>query len=172
MKDSAIEDYLYWCADRYLSYRPRTEFEIKRYLTQKLKKKEIFDSEEQQQFLDITISKLYEEDRLDDKKFVDLYVEEKQYFKPRGKRRLINELKQKGVAADLIDTRFAEHDIDELPIIIAILQKKFFLQGVSDNVAELLSDQKTRGKITNHLLRRGFSFHNIKLAFEDFIKKK
>jgi SOS response regulatory protein OraA/RecX len=59
--------------------------------------------------------------------------------------------------------------IDELPLITSIIQKKlFFINPQSQDEIEP-DDQK---KITNHLLRRGFSYSNIKLAFEDFIKKK
>jgi regulatory protein len=169
MSDQDIFDYLYWCADRYLSYRPRTEFEIRRYLKRKLYSRDIIDPDQQEEFLEKIIEKLTEEERLDDGKFLKLFVDERQYFKPRGKRRLVLELKQKGVPNPLIDEYFASNNVDEPPLIRDILKKKFFLMGPQD---ESEIDQKTIQKITNHLLRRGFSYANIKLAFEEFLKKK
>ena len=164
MSTQDIEDYLYWCADRYLSYRPRTEFELRRYLTQKLKQKKITDEDAQKKFLIKILHRLTEEDRLDDKKFIELFVDDRQYFRPRGKRRLIDELTQKGISKDLIETYFSNHEIVELPIITEILNKKL------RHFEEI--DPTLRQKIINHLLRRGFSYSNIKLAIEEFIKKK
>lgn len=169
MKNNLIPDYLYWCADRYLSYRPRTEYELRRYLKRKLIKQEVADADEQTKYIDATIQKLYDEERINDENFVRMFVDDRQYFRPRGKRRLVLELKQKGVADPLIEDYFSENIIDELPLITSIIQKKlFFINPQSQDEIEP-DDQK---KITNHLLRRGFSYSNIKLAFEDFIKKK
>lgn len=169
MKDKAIPDYLYWCADRYLSYRPRTEYELRRYLQRKLIKQDVVDADKQTGFIDATIQRLYDEKRIDDEKFVKMFVDDRQYFRPRGKRRLVLELKQKGIADPLIEDFFSQHIVDELPLIISIIQKKLFFQNhlSQDNI-----DPDQQKKIINHLLRRGFSYNNIKLAFEEFIKKK
>lgn len=168
MSDKDLYDYLYWCADRYLSYRPRTEYELRRYLTQKLKKRDIADSDEQTIYVDAIIQKLYAEHRIDDEKFVPMFVDDKQYFRPHGVRRLKMELKKKGISPTLIDNYFLSHTINEVPLIISIIQKKFFL----NNIDHTSLDPKTHKKITDHLLRKGFSYSNIKLAFEEIVKKK
>jgi regulatory protein len=173
MNDQDIHDYLYWCADRYLSYRPRTEYELRRYLKRKLYSRDIVDPDKQEEYIGVIMKKLNEEDRLNDEKFLKMFIDDRQYFKPRGKRRLVLELKQKGVADPLIEDYFSTHTIDEVPIIISIIQKKLFFDNPTNSQSENPEiDQELRKKITNHLLRRGFTYDHIKLAFEDFIKKK
>ncbi|MBP9816146.1 regulatory protein RecX [Candidatus Woesebacteria bacterium] len=169
MSDQDIHDYLYWCAERYLSYRPRTEFELRRYLKRKLHSRDITDADEQEPFLNTAINKLAEEGYINDEKFLKMFVDDRQYFRPRGKRRLVLELKQKGVAEPLIENYFSDNNIDELPLIANIIQKKFFFLNIKD-ASEL--DPKTMKKLTDHLLRRGFSYSDIKLAIEEFDKKK
>lgn len=171
---SDIEDYLFWCADRYISYRPRTEYELRRYLTQKLKKKQLIEEHEQEVYICKIFKKLAAEGRLNDAQFLEWFVDDRQYFRPRGLRRLKQELTQKGIKKDLIDTYFSTHVIDEVPHIIDILSKKFFLYGQQPQ-AHLLTTSRPDPfiqKIINHLLRRGFSYDAIKTAFEEFIKKK
>lgn len=173
MNNHDIHDYLYWCADRYLSYRPRTEYELRRYLKRKLYSRDILDQDQQEEYIDTTMQKLNEEGRLDDEKFLQMFVDDRQYFKPRGKRRLVQELKQKGLTDPLIEEYFSTHSIDEIPLITSIIQKKLFFDNPTNSQSQNPTiDQDLRNKITNHLLRRGFTFNNIKLAFEDFIKKK
>ncbi len=169
MSDQDIHDYLYWCAERYLSYRPRTEFELRRYLKRKLHSRDIIDADDQEPFLNATIKKLAEEGHINDEKFLKMFVDDRQYFRPRGKRRLVLELKQKGVAEPLIEDYFSGHTLDEVALITTILQKKFFFLNIKD-ASDL--DPKTMKKITDHLLRRGFSYSDIKLAIEEFVKKK
>ncbi len=173
MSNQDIHDYIYWCADRYLSYRPRTEYELRRYIKRKLHSRDIVDPDQQEEYITATIQRLNSEGRLNDEKFIQMFVDDRQYFKPRGKRRLVQELKQKGLADPLIEEYFSTHAIDEVPLVVKIIQKKLFFDNPTNSQSENPEiDQGLRKKITNHLLRRGFSYHHIKLAFEDFIKKK
>jgi len=80
-------------AYRYLSYRPRSEFELKMHL----RKKGFTDSSIQS-----TLLKLKEQGLLDDLAFAQFWKENRESFSPRSQRMLQRELRQKGVAPYII----------------------------------------------------------------------
>ena len=80
-------------AYRYLSYRPRSEFELKMHL----RKKGFPDSSIQD-----TLLKLKEQGLLDDLAFAQFWKENRESFSPRSQRMLQRELRQKGVAPYII----------------------------------------------------------------------
>jgi len=78
---------------KYLSYRPRSEAEVRRYLK---------DKQTPEQVIDATVERLTRVDLLDDEAFARYWIENRETFKPRSRRMLSYELRQKGVAATTI----------------------------------------------------------------------
>ncbi len=125
---------------RFLSPRARSVKEIIDYL----KKKKVTSAT-----IDKTIQRLLKEHLLDDKIFADMFVENRERFRPRSKFALSFELKQKGIEQDIIDD--AVKDIDELKSAWSAVKPKLSLWQNFDST-------KFRKKIFNYLKNRGFSY--------------
>src|SRR5208283_492666 len=80
-------------AYRFLSYRPRSEAEMK----ERLHQRGFEDSE-----IEIIINKLKEQNLLDDTAFARFWKENRDTFRPRSQRLTRLELKKKGVADEII----------------------------------------------------------------------
>lgn len=98
---------------------------------------------------------------INDENYIKLWVEDRSYFKPRGKKLLIQELKQKGIDGLLIDNYFNDYQLDELVLIKKILQKK-----------QLNLTQDNKEKLLKLLLRRGFDYQQSKNAIEQSEKEE
>ena len=81
-------------AYRFLSYRPRSEAEMK----DRLHRRGFEDSQ-----IEIVINKLKEQNLLDDTIFAQFWKENREMFRPRSQRLTRQELRKKGVADDIIN---------------------------------------------------------------------
>ena len=136
---------------RFLSFRRRTEKEIK----DKLKKKG-FD----ERTIKSTIAKLKDYDLINDSEFATAWVKERLAYKPRGKKLLRQELWKKGIKKDIIDQVTEELCQGEDKSASELLEKiKKRYKNLEPNVA--------RRRMLSLLLRRGFSYEIAKntLAF-------
>ncbi|HET9922037.1 MAG TPA: RecX family transcriptional regulator [Ktedonobacteraceae bacterium] len=91
------EETLQQAVDRaynYLSYRPRSREEVRRYLRRK---------ETPPGIIDEALARLDHLDLVDDRAFASFWVENREQFSPRGARALKNELRMKGVNRDVVD---------------------------------------------------------------------
>ncbi len=124
----------------FLSYRARSEKEIR----QNLKKNEYSaDAIEQ------TLIRLRENRLADDNQFAQAWVENRNAFRPRSRRALILELRQKGLDDETIQNAVA--DLDEEVLAYASAQKRAArFKG--------LAWDEFRKKLSDHLARRGFSY--------------
>ena len=105
------------------------------------------------------IERLIEREYLDDLKFIEWWVDNRTYFRPRGVRGLMSELMQKGVDKNLLEEFFANNPVEEVELATRILIKK------AKVLAEL--DIPTRKKkATDLLLRKGFPYSVIQVALE------
>jgi regulatory protein len=129
---------------RLLSYRPRSVQEVSQKLTQK-------------GYDDLVIERvtryLQEVALLDDKAFVDYWVEQRQTFKPRSRLALRNELQQKGISRRLIETA-----------ITAVDENDAARRAVASKIWRWrdLSQESFKQKAGQYLQRRGFSYDIIK----------
>jgi len=124
----------------YLTVRPRSEQELRRYLAGKKYDKDIIDQ---------VIARLGDVKLVDDRDFAKFWVENREGFKPRSKRALQYELRQKGVPQEEI-TR-AVKKVDEKTSAYRAAQPK--AQRWKD------LDAKTfRDKLSGFLARRGFDY--------------
>jgi regulatory protein len=87
---------------RYLTYRPRSEQEVQRYLERKSVEPDVIAQ---------VLQRLKRARLLDDAAFAEFWVENREAFRPRGAWALRGELRQKGVASEVIED--AVSDLDE-----------------------------------------------------------
>lgn len=131
-------------AYRYLSYRPRSIAELKRQLGNKG-----FNEDTIYQVVD----RLSELELIDDLAFARYWVEQRETFKPRGRRALRYELYQKGIDREIVDIVVA--DVDETESAKNAARKKARLWR------ELPEDQFYE-KLSNYLGRRGFPYEIVR----------
>ncbi|OGK38452.1 hypothetical protein A3F34_00090 [Candidatus Roizmanbacteria bacterium RIFCSPHIGHO2_12_FULL_44_10] len=151
-------DYIRSRLDRFLLRRPRSEFEIRHYLRGKLIRKNIVDKDKQEAIIADLVKEVQDLGSIDDEKFAQWWVDERTYFKPRGKKALQFELYRKGIPKDIIDETITAANIDEKALILQLIAKKHFTDF--------------NQKVIQFLLRKGFSYQNIKKAIEEWEKKR
>ncbi len=141
---------------RFLSYRPRSEEEIRKNLLKKKSPQEIIEK---------IISKLKEYKFINDEEFVKWWIEQRTNFKPRSLRLIKMELKQKGIDKELID-----ETIDHLPSTIDDLESaKKLIERRLQRYKNLPRDEKFQ-KIARYLASKGFNYDIIKEVFKDLNK--
>ena len=133
---------------RFLSFRRRTEKQVK----EKLQKKG-FD----EKTIKATIDKLKEFDLINDLEFATSWVKDRLSFKPRGRKLLKQELYKKGISKETIEQVTEELCQDEDKSALELLEKiKKRYKGLEPKVA--------RRRMFGFLLRRGFSYETTKKA--------
>jgi regulatory protein len=95
----------YQRALKFISYRPRSQSEVR----QKLQALNIT-----QENIDYVLSRLIESGILNDESFAQLWVENRSAMRPRGRRALAYELRQRGLDQKTIDQAVATIDDEEL----------------------------------------------------------
>lgn len=133
---------------RLLSYRPRSEGEIKERL-----KREGFDEE----VIGHVAERLRKMSLLDDLAFAQSWKESREAFRPRSKRLLERELRRKGVAPEVVARVVADVD-DEGEAYRVALKRSRQLAG--------REFPEFRRKLTTYLSRRGFDWEVIKAVTE------
>jgi regulatory protein len=129
----------YQRALNFLSYRSRSEQEIR----QNLQKAQI--SEE---VMEAVLDRLRHSRLVDDRQFAKEWVENRSRFKPRGKKALSSELIQKGISSQLIVEVL--ENVDEPELALRLARKK---------LPRLHNLERTsfQEKLYGYLSRRGFS---------------
>ena len=127
-------------AYRFLSYRPRSEAEMK----DRLHRRGFEDSK-----IEIVINKLKEQNLLDDTAFAQFWKENRDAFRPRSQRMTRMELKRKGVADEII--KAVTDDANDMDSAYeAALKKAQRLSGADYEVF--------RRRLGDYLKRRGFGY--------------
>lgn len=152
-------DKFYDKALRFLSYRPRSEKEVR----DNLQKKKVSDS-----IIDLIIKKLQEQKFLNDRDFAKWWIEQRTLVKPSGKRLIKIELTKKGIDKELIDEIFdSVEDLvqNELEMARKLVQRKI-------NKYKGLGRQKIYQRLGGFLSRRGFDYDTIKKSIDEFISEE
>ncbi len=132
----------------YLRYGPRTIWQMNKYLV---------DKGYEQEHIDATIHILTAEKYLNDELYATSFVQDRQTFKPRSKQMLTAELRRKGISNDTITNVLGGlGENDQLNAITTIISKKIKQSKYQD-----------KKKLTEYLLRQGFSYYNIKSVIEN-----
>jgi regulatory protein len=124
----------------FLSYRPRSETEVRR----NLRKKGIEEA-----VIEMVVDRLMRAGLLDDQEFARYWVENRLRFKPRGAHALRHELREKGVSDSVIADALAS------------LDEETAARKVAEAGARRLSHLEPRDfrrKLVAYMARRGFSY--------------
>jgi regulatory protein len=133
---------------RFLSYRPRSEAEVRRYLQDK----SVSPAIEEEVIERLTRVKL-----LDDLAFARYWVENRKSFNPRGLRMLRYELRQKGLSDKTIAQALMDLDEEEDAYQVALRRGRRLAH---------LDQVSFRRKLGAHLLRRGFPYEVVDSTVE------
>ncbi len=127
----------------YLSFRPRSREEVRRYLQRK---------ETPLELVDRVLERLEQLDLINDESFAEFWIESRTGSNPKGAQAIKNELRQKGVTREIVD-EMVNDEQDEERARHAARKKAQSLVGQSG------MDFKTfRLRLGPFLQRRGFSY--------------
>jgi len=127
----------------YLAYRPRSSAEVRRYLMSKGVAPKVSDS---------VLARLRAAGLMDDSAFAQYWVENRESFRPRGRRLLRQELRQKGISEGLIDDVLSDVEEDRSAYEAAVQRAHRYAH---------LDDETFRDKMYGLLRRRGFEYDVI-----------
>ncbi len=130
-------------AINYLSFRPRSQAEVRRYLRKKETPPEIIEA---------VLERLGRLDYVNDRAFASFWVENREQFNPRGSQALRNELRLKGVEREIIDEAVSDEHDEELALRAGRKKARSLLQTPEMDYA------KFRNRLGGFLARRGFSY--------------
>jgi regulatory protein len=134
-----VED-AYDRALNYLTYRPRSAWEIRRYL-----EKRGLGQDAQA----VVLERLTRAGLVNDREFAQFWVENRAAHRPRGRRALRAELRQKGIATEVVEAAVSDVDEDAAALTVAEARAR----RLSD-----LDRQAFRQRLYGYLQRRGFSY--------------
>ncbi|HEY1063756.1 MAG TPA: RecX family transcriptional regulator [Candidatus Saccharimonadales bacterium] len=143
-KQLSAEDKMYNRALRYVAMRPRSVREITTYLQRK-------DAPDAQ--IEAILQKLMDLDLLNDAMYAASFVRDRQLLRPTSRRKLILELKRKGVAEEHIQSAFVDNDLNETDSLQHVIAKKRRQSKYQDDE-----------KLMQYLARQGFGYGDIKAA--------
>lgn len=137
----------------FLSFRPRSRAEVKRYLIKKRASTEIIDA---------AMARLDRMELVNDHDFAAFWIENRNHFSPRGAQALKNELRMKGVQRDVVDELVNDEEDDERALQAA--RKKATMLARQPGM-----DYPTfYRRLGSFLQRRGFNFEITKKTVKMF----
>ncbi len=136
----------------FLSYRPRSEAEVRR----NLRKKNVEDG-----VVEAVVERLTRAVMLNDREFARYWVENRLQFNPRGVRALRHELWEKGVPASVITDTLADFD-----------EEAAARKAAEAGACRLphLEPRDFRRRLGAYLARRGFSYAVIEPLVEEMLE--
>lgn len=148
LKNGDERNKAYQQAVRFLGFRPRSQVEIEQHLRGKGYAAEVVAE---------TISRLIEQDYLDDEAFAQFWLENREQFRPRGERALRYELRQKGIDPQVIEAALT--DLDEGELAWAAVEGKL-------RTWKNLPVDRLKQKLIGFLSRRGFTYEIAQRIFQ------
>lgn len=133
-----------------MSFRPRSEKEIRDNLIKKKAPAEIIEQ---------TIIKLKEQNFINDEEFAKWWVEQRNVFKPRALKLLKVELRQKGIADEIIE-KITQDDLE--------FAKKLVLKKI--NKYKNLPKEEIYQKLGRFLGQKGFNWGIIKQSIDEVLE--
>lgn len=130
-------------AYNYLSFRPRSREEVRRYLRRK---------ETPPELIDAVLVRLDHLNLINDHDFASFWIETREQFSPRGAQALKNELRMKGVEREVVD-ELVSNEQDEERALVAGRKKALSLIRTSG-----IDFATFRTRLGSFLQRRGFGY--------------
>ena len=140
----------------YLSYRPRSREEVRRYLRRKETPAEIIET---------ALERLDRLDFVNDRTFAGFWIESREHFSPRGARALKNELRMKGVERDVVD-ELVNDEQDEERALRAGRKKAMSLVNTPN-----IDYATFRNRLGSFLQRRGFGYQVVTKTVRELWKE-
>lgn len=139
---------------RFIAYKPRTQFDVK---------KKLNEGGYSEQVIDQILEKLIEKGYLNDQQYAENWIESKSLNKPRSKKLISLELRQKKIDQEIIEEVVDHmHSDEELAYRAA---ERYF------NRLSNLEEDIFKRRLTGFLIRRGFSYSTVKPIVEGFLDK-
>lgn len=156
LKQKGFEGKLLDKALRFLSFRPRSEKEVREYLIKKISEAKLSSADDTSE-VDGILVKLKEMELVEDRTFATWWLEQRQsQGRPYGRRRISLELRQKGIDRAIIDELTGSLATGgELEPARKAAFKKLRLYNN-------LPERERKAKLTAYLLRQGFGWPTIK----------
>jgi regulatory protein len=152
----------YKASVRFLSFRPRSEKELRDYLKRKTEnlKPQIDES-----IMERIIESLKRDKFINDEEFTRWWVEQRTLLKPKAARVIKYELKQKGIVRELIDSFFEENESSDSEAALKLAEKK--LRTIHDQTDKY----KVKEKLGRYLASKGFDWDTIKEVIDRILAK-
>ena len=147
-KEQSADDKMYNACLNLIARRMRSKGEIELYL----KRKKVSPT-----LLSNILNKLSEKGLIDDKKFANSFINDRNLLKPTSRRKLILELRSKNVPGDIINEVTEDDNQQEKTNLIRIVENK-----------RRQSKYKDDQKLMQYLSRQGFNYSDIKEVLADF----
>jgi regulatory protein len=130
---------------QFLSYRPRSEYEVR----QRLRRKGYPDAA-----IEHAVQRLLEWGYLNDRQFADFWLANRLEHSPRGERALMQELRRKGIDVETARDALGEQEVDEQAAALELARKRL------PSLRNL--DRPTRDRrLMGFLQRRGYGWEVI-----------
>lgn len=139
---------------KYCALRPRSESELNQWFTRKQVPEPIVTQLRE---------KLYRLDLINDIKFARWWIEQRQTFRPRGAQALKFELQAKGVSSTIINQLLNDLP-DQTENLMLLAERKL-------RTLTRFPLPKQREKIQAFLLRKGYTYSQIKPVIDELFKK-
>lgn len=143
-KKLSADDKIYNNTLRYVAMRQRTTWEVQVYLQRKSASPPLVDQ---------ILNKLSIIGMLDDEKYVESYVHDRQLLRPASRRKIISELRKKHVPGEIIERFVGDDAATETAALQAVITAKRRQAKYQDNQ-----------KLMEYLARQGFGYEDIKRA--------
>lgn len=163
VKDLVFEDQvgkLMNSSQRFLSFRPRSEYEVRQNIKKKLDKGDFVKTDK---ISDEVVKKLTKLGLVNDEEFAQWWIEQRHKFKPRGERLLRSELQGKRIDREIIDKLFHAYVTPhkEIDRIAEKAQVKY----------SKLPQYEFKRKLINFLARRGYDWDEISVVVDRLVRR-
>ncbi len=143
----------------YLKFRPRTKKEVEEYLYKKSRKYKL-----NSEIINQALTVLEEQKYIDDREFIEWFVNQRLKTKPSGVILLKRELYRFKADKDAIDSFFRDNSFDEDKLALQALERR-------RNYFSHFEGEELKKKAISFLQRRGFSYSTAKTALQIFSSK-
>jgi regulatory protein len=115
--------------------------------------------------IDLALERLTEFGYLNDERFAELWIENRLAHRPRGKRMLEQELRQKGIDREIVQETVSVMAIDDRTAALDLARKRF-------KSVQNLPPEEQKKKLTGILARRGFDYGTIRATLESVLEQE
>ena len=164
----SVEENLLRSAYRLVSFRPRSEREMRQYLLKKTKNQYV-----NPRVLDEVIDRMRELGYVDDRAFAAWWIEQRRTFRPKGILALNMELRKKGIDRDIIVDVLPRSGSTAVAADDASSERSLALKAVARRIIrwQNLPDVEKRRKVYAFLQQRGFTSQTIRSVIDEVAGK-